>query len=104
MGASTAPGEAASTAPPYTMHHLPSYNYRLRLSSTGSSRPAGGTRHLHREVSSGGPGQGQWGNSLRPSCKSPIKRQVLRYLKRVRVTPALHRRFTWLNPGLTDRQ
>ena len=64
-----------------------------------SSFPSGSLRHLHRTVSSPGPEQGQWESRYAIHASRQLSGEVLRYLKRVRVTPALYQPFFRLKPA-----
>ena len=62
-----------------------------------SSFPSGSSRHLHRKVISLGPKQGQWECRYVIHASRQLSGEVLRYLKRVSVTPALYQPFFRLN-------
>ncbi len=59
----------------------------------GSSFPTGSPRHLHRAVSSPGPRQGQRESRYAFHASRQLSDEVLRYLKRVRITPAFYQPF-----------
>ncbi len=123
MGASTAPREAASKAPAYTMHPRRHGNGRLPQSSTGSTLPSGGPRPMHREGRFAGYLPGTAGKSLSHSCRPAFNRQGITlplprsrssdnpssscrmtdFIKTVRVTAAVYRGLAGLKPGFTHR-
>ena len=76
----------------------------MLLTSTGSSRPTGSRWRIHHQVVSPGTFLGQWGSRYAPHASRQLSGEVLRYLKRVRVTPALHWRFDPLYRVLTYQQ
>ncbi len=90
-------------APRYAAHRGPRGNGRLRLSFTGSLLPAGGRWPVHHHGVFRGPRPGTVGTSLRRSQSRHLTGKALRYLKRVRVTPAVYRPLTRLNPGFRYR-
>ena len=55
-----------------------------------TSFPTEGSRHVHRVVSSLDPRLGQWNNRYAIHASHLLSDEVLRYLKRVSVTPALY--------------
>ena len=69
-----------------------------------SSFPSGSYRHLHRSVSSPGPKQGHWESRYAIHASRQLSGEVLRYLKRVRVTPALYWSFFGLKPAFRYQQ
>ena len=58
---------------------------------------------MRHEMGSPGPSQGQWGSRYAIHAGRQLSGKVSRYLKRVIVTPAVDRRLTGLEPGLTNR-
>ena len=57
-----------------------------------------------RSGGSRGPGRRQWGPRYPIHARRNLPGKAFGYLKRVRVTPGLQRRFAGLYPGFTDRQ
>ena len=70
----------------------------------GSSHPTRSRWYFHHQIGSPGSSLGQWKPRYAIHASRQLSGEVLRYLKRVRVTPALHRRFGPLNRALTYRQ
>ena len=72
----------------------------LLQSSTGSSRPAGILWPVRQKSKFTEPLLGTAGISLNLRASRQLSGKVLRYLKRVIVTPAVYWSFARLNPGL----
>jgi len=89
---------------PPTLHIPP------RTTATGCSKAPRGLRFLlggtglcaSKSISLG-PGRGQWGPRWAIRASRQLSGKVLRYLKRVIVTPAVYRPFFRLNPAFRYR-
>ena len=90
-------------APRYAAHPVSQGNGRLRLSFTGSLLPIGGPWPSHQDGVFRGFRPGTAAGSLRRSQSRYLTGKALRYLKRVRVTPAVYRPLTPLNGGFRYR-
>lgn len=77
------PGRVHLTAPAYSLQDQPYFNYKLRLSSMGSSFPVGISWHVHHVVSSPGLKQGQWEARYAIHASRQLSGEVLRYLKQL---------------------
>ena len=86
-------------APRYAAHPASRGNGRLRLSFTGSLLPIGGPWPSHQDGVFRGLRPGTAAGSLRRSQSRYLTGKALRYLKRVRVTPAVYPSLTRLKPG-----
>ena len=90
----------AQTSPTYTAQNKPQFNYKLLQSSTGSSRPSGILWPVHQKSKFTEPILGTVELSLDLRASRQLSGKVLRYLKRVIVTPAVYWSFARLDPGL----
>ena len=102
------------SSPPHPkmwLHKLPpTLRTSSRITTVGCSKAPRGLRFpvgvrglFTTKPGSLGPGRGQWGARYAIHASRQLSGKVLRYLKRVIVTPAVYRRFTRLYPGFTYR-
>ena len=94
------PKHQTQTSPTYTAQVKPQFNHMLLQSSTGSSRPAGIPWPVHQESRFTEPLLGTAGLSLNLRASRQLSGKVLRYLKRVIVTPAVYWSFAPLDRSL----
>ena len=94
------PKRFAQTSPTYAAQAESQFNYILLQSSTGSSRPTGTLWPVRQKSKFTEPLLGTAGLSLNLRASRQLSGKVLRYLKRVIVTPAVYWSFARLNPGL----